>query len=748
MELGQSEIVKLKVASASQQDVGRGIVRIDKKYQDLMAVKRGDIVQILGKRKTAAIVVDSYPDDKDLGIIRMDGLIRRNAKASMGEYVEVGKVEVKEAGRVVLALTQKAGVQMGIPGNIIQRNILGRVLVKGDIISVNSQSRMKETGDPLFDKMIGNLLEMAPFSLGEMRFIVVSTSPQGIVRISSGTEVEVRTQYSETEDSEIAGITYEDVGGLKDKIQVVREIIELPLKHPEIFDRLGITPPKGVLLYGPPGTGKTLIAKAVSSESRAHFKSINGPEIMSKFYGQSEENLRNMFKDAESNAPSIIFIDEIDAIAPKRNEVAGEVERRVVAQLLALMDGLKSREKVIVIAATNRINAIDEALRRPGRFDREIEISVPDKGGRKEVLQIHTRAMPLTDDVDLNHLASKTHGFVGADLEALCKEAAMASLRRLLPELNLGEARVSEELLEKIKVMKEDFEEALKKIEPSAMREVMVVTPNVGWGNVGGLDEIKRELMEAIEWPIKQPEVFTGMGIRPPKGIFLYGPPGCGKTLLAKAVAGESEANFISIKGPEILSKWVGESEKTMREIFRKARQAAPTVIFFDEIDAIANRRGSEEGTRVSERLVNQLLTELDGLEDLSQVVVIGATNRPDIVDPGLLRPGRFDKIVLVHAPDIKARKKIFEIHTKKMPLDKDVNLDELAKLTENYSGADIEAICREAAMSTLREDISSKLVTKDKFMDALKQISPSLPEEVRREYDKKKYEKLGYIYG
>ncbi|HOC77743.1 MAG TPA: CDC48 family AAA ATPase [Methanofastidiosum sp.] len=747
MELDGSEIVKLKVASASQQDVGRGIVRIDKRYQEMIGTKRGDIVEIYGKRKTAAIVVDSYPDDKDLAIIRMDGLIRRNAKASMGEYVEVTKVEVKEAGRVVLAPTQK-GVQMVIPGNILQRNILGRALTKGDIISVNSQSRMKETGDPLFDKMIGNLLEMTPFSLGEMRFIVVSTSPQGIIRVSSGTEIEVRTQYSESEENEIAGITYEDVGGLKDKIQIVREIIELPLKHPEIFDRLGISPPKGVLLYGPPGTGKTLIAKAVSSESHAHFKSINGPEIMSKFYGQSEENLRNMFKDAETNAPAIIFIDEIDAIAPKRSEVTGEVERRVVAQLLALMDGLKSREKIIVIAATNRINAIDEALRRPGRFDREIEIGVPDKNGRKEVLQIHTRAMPLTDDVDLNILASKTHGFVGADLEALCKEAAMASLRRLLPDLNLGETRVSEELLEKIKVTKDDFESALKKIEPSAMREVMIVTPNVGWNNVGGLDEIKRELMEAIEWPIKQPEAFVAMGIRPPKGIFLYGPPGCGKTLLAKAVAGESEANFISIKGPEILSKWVGESEKAMREIFRKARQAAPTVIFFDEIDAIAPRRGGEEGTRVSERLVNQLLTELDGLEELSQVVVIGATNRPDMVDPGLLRPGRFDKIILVNAPDLKARRKIFEIHTSKMPLDKDINLDELAKITEDYSGADIEAICREAAMTALRRDIASKIVTKENFMSALKEISPSLPEEVRREYDKRKYEKLGQIYG
>jgi len=747
VELDGSEIVKLKVASASQQDVGRGIVRIDKRYQEMIGTKRGDIVEIYGKRKTAAIVVDSYPDDKDLAIIRMDGLIRRNAKASMGEYVEVTKVEVKEAGRVVLAPTQK-GFQMVIPGNILQRNILGRALTKGDIISVNSQSRMKETGDPLFDKMIGNLLEMTPFSLGEMRFIVVSTSPQGIIRVSSGTEIEVRTQYSESEENEIAGITYEDVGGLKDKIQIVREIIELPLKHPEIFDRLGISPPKGVLLYGPPGTGKTLIAKAVSSESHAHFKSINGPEIMSKFYGQSEENLRNMFKDAETNAPAIIFIDEIDAIAPKRSEVTGEVERRVVAQLLALMDGLKSREKIIVIAATNRINAIDEALRRPGRFDREIEIGVPDKNGRKEVLQIHTRAMPLTDDVDLNILASKTHGFVGADLEALCKEAAMASLRRLLPDLNLGETRVSEELLEKIKVTKDDFESALKKIEPSAMREVMIVTPNVGWNNVGGLDEIKRELMEAIEWPIKQPEAFVAMGIRPPKGIFLYGPPGCGKTLLAKAVAGESEANFISIKGPEILSKWVGESEKAMREIFRKARQAAPTVIFFDEIDAIAPRRGGEEGTRVSERLVNQLLTELDGLEELSQVVVIGATNRPDMVDPGLLRPGRFDKIILVNAPDLKARRKIFEIHTSKMPLDKDINLDELAKITEDYSGADIEAICREAAMTALRRDIASKIVTKENFMSALKEISPSLPEEVRREYDKRKYEKLGQIYG
>ncbi|MCD6126789.1 MAG: CDC48 family AAA ATPase [Methanomicrobia archaeon] len=736
--------VQLKVAGARQEDVGRGIVRIDKRFQRKINVIQGDAVEIIGNRETAALVVDAYPDDIGLDIIRMDGLIRKNAKTTMGEFVKVRKADVKPAKSVSLAPTQR-GMRIMISGNVVSRNLRGRVLKKGDLISLISQRR-----DPFTESIFSDLFDVisgSPFGLGEVRFVVVNTNPSGIVQMTNMTKVDVLPEAVEIKETEMPTVTYEDIGGLKKEIQRVREMIELPLKHPELFDRLGIEPPKGVLLYGPPGTGKTLIAKAVASESNANFISINGPEIMSKFYGQSEENLRKVFDDAEKNAPSIVFIDEIDAIAPKREEVTGEVERRVVAQLLALMDGLKTRGKVIVIAATNRPEALDPALRRPGRFDREIEVGVPTKNGRKEILQIHTRGMPL-ENVDLDHLANITYGFVGADLEALCKEAAMNSLRRILPEINLEEEKIPPEVLEKIRVTRKDFEEALKAIEPSAMREVYVQTPNVKWDDIGGLDMVKQELKESVEWPLKYPERFKKMGIRPPKGIFLYGPPGCGKTLLAKAVAHESEANFISVKGPEILSKWVGESEKAVRKIFRKARQVSPSIIFFDEIDSIASVRGMEVGSRVGERVVDQILTEMDGLEELSNVIVIGATNRPDIVDPSLLRPGRFDRKILVPAPDKKAKLEILKVHTKNMPLAEDVDLEYIAEKTENFSGADLEGLVREAAMIALRENKDAEKVTMAHFKKALEEMTPSIDKETIKSYELPKIKKTTGIYG
>ncbi len=736
--------VQLKVAGARQEDVGRGIVRIDKRFQRKINVIQGDAVEIIGNRETAALVVDAYPDDIGLDIIRMDGLIRKNAKTTMGEFVKVRKADVKPAKSVSLAPTQR-GMRIMISGNVVSRNLRGRVLKKGDLISLISQRR-----DPFTESIFSDLFDVisgSPFGLGEVRFVVVNTNPSGIVQMTNMTKVDVLPEAVEIKETEMPTVTYEDIGGLKKEIQRVREMIELPLKHPELFDRLGIEPPKGVLLYGPPGTGKTLIAKAVASESNANFISINGPEIMSKFYGQSEENLRKVFDDAEKNAPSIVFIDEIDAIAPKREEVTGEVERRVVAQLLALMDGLKTRGKVIVIAATNRPEALDPALRRPGRFDREIEVGVPTKNGRKEILQIHTRGMPL-ENVDLDHLANITYGFVGADLEALCKEAAMNSLRGILPEINLEEEKIPPEVLEKIRVTRKDFEEALKAIEPSAMREVYVQTPNVKWDDIGGLDMVKQELKESVEWPLKYPERFKKMGIRPPKGIFLYGPPGCGKTLLAKAVAHESEANFISVKGPEILSKWVGESEKAVRKIFRKARQVSPSIIFFDEIDSIASVRGMEVGSRVGERVVDQILTEMDGLEELSNVIVIGATNRPDIVDPSLLRPGRFDRKILVPAPDKKAKLEILKVHTKNMPLAEDVDLEYIAEKTENFSGADLEGLVREAAMIALRENKDAEKVTMAHFKKALEEMAPSINKETIKSYELPKIKKTTGIYG
>ncbi|MGQ4915082.1 MAG: CDC48 family AAA ATPase [Candidatus Asgardarchaeia archaeon] len=704
--------VKLRVGEAQRRDAGRFIVRIDRETMKKLGIHVGDVVEIKGTKVTAAIVWPAYEQDENKGIIRMDGLTRRNCGVTLGDTVIVRKANEKDALRVVLApTTQHIIPQPGLE-TIIKHRIVSYPLVRGDIIRV-------------------------PIGIhGSVSFKVISTQPTGVVIVTNSTVIKVNEKPI-GEGNGIPAVTYDDIGGLSDAIQRIREMVELPLKHPELFKRLGITPPKGVLLHGPPGCGKTLLARAVANECDAHFIAINGPEIMSKFYGESEKRLRQVFEEAEKNAPSIIFIDEIDAIAPKRSEVTGEVERRVVAQMLALMDGLHSRGQVIVIGATNRPNALDPALRRPGRFDREIEIGVPDKQGRLEIMLIHTRGMPLANDVDLKKLADITHGFVGADLAALCREAAMKALRRYLPSLDLDEEKIPAEVLEKINVTMDDFMSALKEVTPSAVREVMIEVPSTHWEDIGGLQEVKQRLIEAVEWPFKYPERFTRLGITPPRGILLYGPPGCGKTMLARAVATESEANFISVKGPELLSKWVGESEKAIREVFRKARMAAPAIIFFDEIDAIAPRRGMGYGdSGVTERVISQLLTEIDGLVNMHDIIAIAATNRPDIIDPALLRPGRFDRLIYVPPPDKEARLEILTIYTSKMPLSDDVDLVELAQETEGFAGSDLEALCREAAMNALRENPNVEVVERRHFMEALKVVHPSITPEMLRWYE------------
>ncbi|TDA25376.1 MAG: AAA family ATPase [Archaeoglobi archaeon] len=715
------EEITLRVAEAYYRDVGRGIARLDPEVMEKLGVQSGDIIEIVGKESVPAIAWPSYPEDRGKGIVRIDGNLRSNAGVGIDDKVKIRKVEAKPAEKITLAPTEPVRITGG--EGYILRLLEGRPVVRGQKVRV----------------------EIFGYTL---TFVIVATRPSGVVVVGRGTEIELKEKPAEEVKRAVPNVTYEDIGGLKRELRLVREMIELPLKHPELFQRLGIEPPKGVLLHGPPGTGKTLIAKAVANEVDAHFISISGPEIMSKYYGESEQRLREIFEEAKQNAPSIIFIDEIDSIAPKREEVTGEVERRVVAQLLALMDGLESRGQVIVIAATNRPDAIDPALRRPGRFDREIEIGVPDRDGRKEILEIHTRKMPLAEDVNLDELADATNGFVGADLEALCKEAAMHALRRVLPEVDI-EKEIPAEIIENLKVTREDFIEALKNVEPSAMREVLVEIPKVRWEDIGGLENAKQELREAIEWPLKYPEVFKTTNIKPPKGILLYGPPGTGKTLLAKAVANESNANFISVKGPELLSKWVGESEKHVRDMFKKARQVAPAIIFFDEIDSLAPRRGGIGDSHVTERVVSQLLTELDGLEELREVVVIAATNRPDLMDPALLRPGRIERHIYIPPPDKEARKEIFRIHLKNKPLAEDVKLEELAEKTEGYSGADIEAVCREAGMLAIREalksgvsreeakEIAKKIkITKRHFEEALKKVKPSLTQEDLKRYE------------
>jgi transitional endoplasmic reticulum ATPase len=732
---------RLKVGElTAREEAGRGIVRIDSNNMNKLNIKEGDVVEIEGNRKTAAIAVRAYPADVGLNLIRMDGITRRNSGSGVGEYVKVRKAEIKEAKRVTIAPAEK-GMIIHISPNLIKQNIYMRPVAKGDIIIPSPVVRRRARGNSIFEEFFGIDFEdmmFTPFP-GETRFIVVNTDPGNIVKITDVTDLEILPELPESmkiDDRNVPAVTYEDIGGMRSVTKKIREMIELPLRHPEIFDRLGVEPPKGVLLYGPPGTGKTLLAKAVANESGANFISISGPEVMSKWYGQSEENLRKIFEEAEKNAPSIIFIDEIDSIAPKREDATGEVERRVVSQLLTLMDGLKKRGKIIVIAATNRPNAVDPALRRGGRFDREIEIPVPDREGRLEILKIHTRNMPLKD-VDLEWLADITYGYVGADLWSLAKEAAMSALRRILPDIKWKDTEeLPKEIIEKLNVTKSDFEEALRMVEPSAMREVLVEIPKVKWKDIGGLEDVKQSLIEMVEWPLKNPESFERMGIQPPRGILLYGPPGTGKTLLAKAVANESGANFISVKGPELKSKWVGESERMIRDLFRRARQVAPTVIFFDEIDSLAPRRSGSGSDHVSESIVSQLLTEMSGLEELKGVVVIAATNRPDIIDPALLRPGRFDRHIMVPPPDEKARLEILKVHTSNMPL-KGVDLKDIAKSTEGFSGADIDALCREAAMNSLREDINSKEVKPKHFEEALKKITPSISKDVLSHYEK-----------
>jgi len=694
--------VQLRVDDAKQRDVGHGKVRIDSETMQKLGITAGDFIEVHGKRTTVAIAWPAYAEDQGQEIVRMDGLLRRNAGVALNEYITVKKAEVKDSQTIVFAPTD---VRLSVDEEFVafvKRRFMDLPFVEGDLTLLN-----------IFGSSV-------PLMATRIR-------PHGLVKIAESTIVQVMTEPT-PEKKGLPIVTYEDIGGLHGEIQRIREMVELPLRHPELFQRLGIEPPKGVFLYGPPGCGKTLVAKAVANESDANFYVISGPEIMSKYYGESEARLREIFQKAQEMAPSIIFIDEMDAIAPKREEVTGEVERRVVAQLLSLMDGMGARGNIIVIGATNRPNAIDPALRRPGRFDREIEIGVPDKVGRHEVLQIHTRAMPLTSDVNLHRLSEICHGYTGADISALCREAAMKALRRYLPEINLKEERIPGAILEKMEVNLGDFTNAYREITPTAMREVYIEVPSVNWADVGGLTDVKQELQEAVEWPLKKPEVFTRVGIRPPKGILLFGPPGCGKTMLARAVATESEANFISIKGPELFSKWVGESEKAIREVFRKGRTAAPSIVFFDELDSVAPRRGMGLGdSGASERVISQLLTEMDGIESLVNVVVIGASNRPDIIDPAILRPGRFDRLIYVPAPDHATRLQILRIHTRNMPLVHDVDLDQITRQAAGYSGADLEAVCREAGLISLRRDIEAKSVTIEDFRDALERIKPSV---------------------
>ncbi len=712
----------LRVVQAKTADDGKGIARVDPALMKILKLNQGDTVMIEGTRNTVVTVYVGYPEDENRGTIRIDGVTRKNAGVGLDEKLAIRKIVPKPATKVTLAPTQALKLLGG--EEYLAQNLEGRPIVKGDLLEVSVMGR----------KFI---------------LVVQGFQPSGEAAvIQNFTQVKLSEKPAKEEAAKGPKVAYEDIGGLKDEVDKVREMIELPLRHPELFEKLGVDAPKGVLLHGPPGTGKTLLAKAVASETSANFMSIGGPEIMSKFYGESEERLRDMFKEAAENAPSIIFIDEIDSIAPKRDEVTAETERRIVAQLLALMDGLEGRGKVVVIGATNRPNALDPAIRRPGRFDREIEIGIPDKNGRLEILQIHTKGMPLEEDVDMDKLASMTHGYVGADIAALAREAAMRALREILPSIDLEAESIPLEVLNGLKVGMDDFMGAYREMQPSTLREVLIESPNVKWEEVGGLEGPKQELMESVEWPLKYASLFKHMAATPPKGILLYGPPGTGKTLLAKAVATESEANFISVKGPEFLSKWVGESEKAVRETFRKARQAAPCVIFLDEIDAIAPVRGTSSDSGVTERVISQILTEMDGLEALHNVVVIAATNRPDIMDPALMRPGRFDRLVYVPPPDLQARKEILRIHTKGKPLDDDVDLDKLAVKMDKYTGAEISAVCNEAVMLAIRdyvleggsleEDaVKGRKVGMKYFEKAMENVEPMNESDLRR------YEKL-----
>ncbi|MDY6817852.1 MAG: CDC48 family AAA ATPase [Halobacteriales archaeon] len=730
--------MKLIVKPLKQKDAGRDYAAIDPAAANELGLESGDYILIEGNDGGRAIarVWPGYPEDEGQGVIRIDGRLRQEADVGIDDRVEIEKADVKAAKSVTVALPQNLRIR-GNVGPLIRDRLSGRPVTQGQDIRV---------GFSLLGPGSGQSIPMR----------IADTDPSGTVVVTENTDIQLSERPAEevgagggATATETPDVTYEDIGGLDDELEQVREMIELPMRHPELFQRLGIEPPKGVLLHGPPGTGKTLIAKAVANEIDAYFQTISGPEIMSKYYGESEEQLREVFEEAEENAPAIIFLDELDSIAPERGEASGDVERRVVAQLLSLMDGLEERGDVVVIAATNRVDAIDPALRRGGRFDREIEIGVPDRDGRLEILQVHTRGMPLADSIDLEQYAENTHGFVGADLEQLAKEGAMTALRRIRPQIDLESEEIPAEVLESLTVKEDDFKEALKGIEPSALREVFVEVPDITWADVGGLDDTEERLRETIQWPLEYPQVFETLDMQAAKGVLLYGPPGTGKTLLAKAVANEADSNFISVKGPELLNKYVGESEKGVREIFSKARENAPTVVFFDEIDSIAVERGRNTGdSGVSERVVSQLLTELDGLEDLEDVVVIATTNRPDLIDTALLRPGRLDRQIHVPIPDETARRKIFEVHTRHKPLADDVDLDWLARETENYVGADIEAVCREAAMAASREFINSVtpeeidesvgnvLIAKEHFEQALDEVSASVDEDVRSRYE------------
>jgi transitional endoplasmic reticulum ATPase len=712
------EDLQLRVAKAIPSDVGHGRARVP--FDNDLNLKPGDIVEITGEQKTAAIVWRCRPEDANLGVIRVDGIIRKNAGVSLGDKVTIRKVETQPCQKLILspvmAKQQKVRFGPGIEG-FARRGLNKRPVVSGDRIFI--------PGMTLF-------AEALPFQ-------IVQTTPKGIVQVLPDTEIIIKEEpVDEEEDGgqPISTISYEDIGGIGEQLQKVREMIELPLKHPILFRRLGIDPPRGVLLYGPPGTGKTLIAKAVASETKANFSSINGPEIISKYYGESEKQLREIFDEAAANAPAIIFIDELDSIAPKREDVSGEVERRVVAQLLTLLDGMQGRDNVIVIGATNRPDAIDPALRRGGRFDRELEIGVPDKNGRAEIIGIHTRGMPISDDFDVDWLLDNTHGFVGADISALVREAAMKALRRYLPDIDLDEEHIPAEVLEKMEVRMADFKLAIKEIEPSALREIYLEVPEVSWEQVGGLSEVKERLKESIEWPLTKPEMFEHFGITPPRGIVLFGAPGTGKTLIAKAIANEAKANFITIKGPELISKWVGDSEKAVRELFKKAKQSSPSIIFLDEFESIAGVRRSNtgEGSDVMNRVVNQLLSSMDGVDSMEGVIVVAATNRPEMLDPALLRSGRFERVLHIPPPDIDSIKAILKIHSEPMPLGK-FKIEELAPKLVNYTGADIEAICREAALISMRA--GKKSVSKKHFEEAINRVRPTITEEMMDYYNR-----------
>ncbi len=727
--------VRVQVGNARPEDAGRGLARLPLSLFRTLALNEGDIVEIEGKRATASRAVRPYDEDEGIEILRLDGLQRANAGVGSGDFVQVRRVESKPAQRVVLAPAQE-NLRLQGSAQALQRNFLGRPMVAGDVVATAGQQRVAPDTMP---PQLRQMLAAPAYALAEVRLMVVSTVPKGVVHIVAETEIELLPEYVAAKDTRRADVTYDDIGGMAETIDQLREMVELPLRYPELFQRLGVDPPKGVLLYGPPGTGKTRLARAVANESEAEFFLINGPEIMGSAYGESEKRLREVFEQAAKSAPSIIFIDEIDSIAPKRSQVSGEAEKRLVAQLLTLMDGLEPRSNLVVIAATNRPDAIDEALRRPGRFDREIIVGVPDERGRREIIGIHTRAMPLASDVDLDELARTTYGFVGADIAALGREAAIEAVRRIMPKLDLEAGTIPPEIIDELTVVRQDFVNALKRVQPSAMREVMVQAPNIRWEDVGGLNAAAERLREGVELPMKDPEAFRRLGIRPAKGFLLYGPPGTGKTLLAKAVAREAQANFIATKSSDLLSKWYGESEQQISRLFARARQVAPCVIFIDELDSLVPARGggARGEPQVTERVVNTLLAEMDGVEEMQSVVVIGATNRPNLIDPALLRPGRLDELIYVALPDTAGREHILTIQTKAMPLAKDVDLAELAKLTPRFSGADLEDLVRRAGMSALRRSLSSEKVTMADFQKALGDTRASVTPEMEREYDK-----------